>query len=242
VSRPIFDDPQYEAWYNRLPSVKQEQTAAQLDRLKIGVHTLAPMTCPGAKSCKFIDHCPIPGRNAEGALELGPDANYPIGRSCVLERLYVQERIQSYYDHLKVQPGNPVEGAVVNDLALIDMYKNRLLMILGQGSRDFIQTDIKGYTDNGRPMYETALHPGIDMLDRLEKRRQQLLDRLIETRKAKADLQLKTGALKEKDMVLEQLMAVRRALEAQADKQVSEGLGLLPLTSRPVVVDEEIPI
>jgi len=173
--------------------------------------------CLGPQKCPFIDRCPIPERDKQNQLQVGPDANYPIGRECILEKFYIQQKIIEYVSHLNVDPANPIEMSIVNELGLIDLYKNRTLMIMavgdkaGQG-RDFMRVDVIGFSESGEKAEQAKLHPAVDMLDRLERRRDKWLEKLMETRKSKADWMIRVGGGGNESKILSEIQKLREAL------------------------------
>ena len=46
-----------------------------------------------------------------------------IGRECVLEKFFMQQKIIEYLKHLNVDPNNPIEMSIVNELALLTFTK-----------------------------------------------------------------------------------------------------------------------
>lgn len=211
----------YQNYLDKLPKKIRERILNQVVHMKTGLGTIAPMICPGPDGCMFIKHCPIPELDDEGNLHHGPYEDYPIGRACVLEKFYLQQKIIDYTQHLNVDPDNPVEMAIVNELAIIDLLKNRALMLLATGDRDgdgvnLMKTDIAGFSKSGAPALTHKLHPAAEYLEKLEKRRERWLDRLVETRKAKADLKAKTGAAVETKLIRE-IELVRGLLESIQD-------------------------
>jgi len=210
-------EPEYLEYFNKLAPEKQKKIINSVNRIQTGLHAVAPIMCLGPQKCPFIDRCPIPDRDSNNELQVGPDANYPIGRECILEKFYMQQKIIEYVSHLNVDPGNPVEMSVVNELALIDLYKNRTLMIMavgdkaGQG-RDFMRVDVLGFSESGERAEAAKLHPAVDMLDRLERRREKWLEKLMETRKSKADWMIKVGGGGNESKILSEIQKLREAL------------------------------
>lgn len=218
----------YMDFLQRMEPKKRNRINSSLNRMKHGLHTVAPLTCMGPKKCPFINHCPIPDVEQKQTKDWGPDTDYPMAMPCVLETMYQRQKIIEYVQHLDVDPNNPVEMALVNELAIIDLYKNRALMISSEGDRDgdgrdFLRQDIdwKEAGDQAHQVKNTALHPSFEVLDRLEKRRERLLERLMETRQAKANYDLKVGKTVEDSNVLKEIQAVRKALESAAQKSIT---------------------
>lgn len=208
---------EYATYLARLDSKKLARVKRSVSAIKSGVHASAPLICLGPEKCPFVKRCPIPDMDNSGELDFGEISQYPIGRECVMEKFFVEQKIVDYLQHLDVDPSNPVEMSIVNELALIDLYKNRSLMVLSQGDkrgdgRDFMTTDVTGFNENGDRAETTKLHPVIEMIDKLEKRREKWLDKLIQTRKTKAEFMLKMGESNNNSRVLEEISRLREAL------------------------------
>jgi hypothetical protein len=130
----------------------------------------------------------------------------------------MQQKTIQYIERLNVDPNDPIEMSVVNELSLIDLYKNRALMIMsvgdksGQG-RDFMRIDILGFNENGDTAEQAKLHPVVDFLDKMERRRQKYLDQLMETRQRKAEWMLRVGNTQQESKILSELKKLRETLK-----------------------------
>jgi len=221
-------DDDYKRYLDKLPDKKRQRIVNSISSIRHGLHAIAPMMCLGPEKCPIIQKCPIPERDSQGKMIEGELASYPIGRECILEKFYMQQKIIEYVEHLNVDPANPIEMSIVNELALIDLYKNRALMIMSTGDksgqgRDFMRIDIIGFNEAGDTAETAKLHPAVDMMDRLEKRREKWLEKLMETRKAKADWAIKVGGPQSESRILLEISKLREAistLEAEPVKQL----------------------
>ena len=216
-------DEDYLQYLSSLPDKVQEKIKNRINATRNGIHAVAPLTCCGPDNCPFIQKCPIPDRDAHGELLFGPGSNYPIGYECVLESIFMRQKITDYMQHLKVDPGNPVEVSIVSELALIDLYKNRCLMVMSSGDRsgqgrDFMRIDILGFNENGDTAEQAKIHPVIEVIDKLEKRREKWLDKLMETRKAKAEWIAKVGGGEDDSKVLNEIKQLKEALINMSSK------------------------
>ncbi len=210
-------EPEYQRYLDKLNPAKKRRIINSVNRVQTGLHAVAPIMCMGPEKCPFLSKCPIPERDENNRLHNGPEENYPIGQQCILEKFYMQQKIIEYTEHLNVDPRNPVEMSIVNELALLDLYKNRSLMIMsggdksGQG-RDFMRVDVIGFNENGEIAETAKLHPAVEMLDKLEKRREKWLEKLMETRKAKADWMHKMGTGNNESKILGEIQKLREAI------------------------------
>lgn len=212
-------------YLNSLSTDKKKRVAKLSTHVRNGLYALAPLTCHGPDKCPFIAHCPIP-EIVNGERELGELKDYPVDRACILESIFIKQKTIDYIKYLKIDSENPIEMSVVNDLALIDLYKNRAVMILSSGDRDeqgmdFLRIDITKLIDNGNgndqmmATSSTQLHPAFQVIEMLEKRREKLLTNLIETRKAQSDLAIKMGKRKEDSQLMQELKRTQALLAAQ---------------------------
>jgi hypothetical protein len=211
----VEDD--YLNYYNSLTPDKKNRISNSVNGIHNGLQAVAPIMCMGPQKCPFIEKCPIPDRDSCGELVYGAKNLYPIGRECILEKFFIKQKMVDYVKHLNVDPNNPIEMSIVNELALIDLYKNRALMIMSVGDksnqgRDFMRVDIIGFNENGEKAEQASLHPAVEMIDRLEKRREKWLDRLMETRKSKADWVAKMGGNNSESKILVEIQKLREAL------------------------------
>lgn len=230
----------YENYLQSLGEKKLERIRNHTARRRHGLHAVAPMVCMGPEKCLFIEHCPIPpttefgapvyqeGSNGERVQDYGDLDDYPMGRPCVMEALYMQQKTIDYVEHLEVDPANPIEMSIVNELALLDLIKNRCLMIMGKGDsmgqgRDFLKIDMGEGGDH------TTLHPVADYMDRIERRREKWHDKLLETRKAKLDMATKLGKTDKENHVLLELQRVREALQGMSMKSIEDAEEVLHL-------------
>lgn len=174
----------YEQWFDQLAANKQARVLKKAQSVRHGLTHIAPLTCLGPRKCPFFNACPIP----DDVRKPGPDSDYPINMPCVLEANYVAQRVVDYMKQLQVDPQDPVEMSLVNELALMDLMKNRAVLImstgdsLGQG-RDLLAIDT--FVDaEGNTRQSVRSHPAVDILDKLERRRTKLLDKFLATRES----------------------------------------------------------
>lgn len=228
-------DPDTAAYMAKMSADKVQRVQNSLNSMKHGMHAVAPITCLGPRKCPFINHCPIPTREQKIRKDYGLDEDYPVMLPCIMERTFMTHKILHYRRRLKVDPDDPIEMALVNELALIDLYKYRASMILSEGDRDgdgrdFLRQDSNWQEagDEYKETFTTSMHPAFDVGDKLERRRERLLERLLETRKSKAEIDLKRGVAQEDSNVLKELQAVKEYLQ-QAASRTQEDPGVIEL-------------
>ena len=227
LSRIMEVDSDYDSYLEKLPDKKKQRLINSVNATKFGLHTVAPLMCAGPQKCPFIDKCPIPDRASDGELIYGSAELYPIGKQCVLEKFFMKQKLIEYYQHLNIDINNPVEVSIANELAIIDLYKNRALMIMSVGDKagqgkDFMRVDIIGFNENGDVAEQAKLHPALEVIDKLEKRREKWLEKLMETRKAKAEWMLRVGGTQNESKILAEIQKLREAISKIEIEEIEE--------------------
>jgi len=208
--------------YNNKQVEKFKKT---LNRYKYGLNASAPIICMGPEKCPFFHACPI-----GNGIKVDPVINkkvpiydslqdFPIGEMCSLELNFMEDRLKSYLNEFDVDPINASELALVNDLSLVDLYKNRCVLYLSAGDLqnegiDFFKSeeayDLQGNLINRK--YQE--HPILNVMEKLEKRRHRILEELIATRKSKMNIMVKIKESQEDSRMLTEIETIRKALES----------------------------
>lgn len=239
IQQLLSEDDYPPGYLERLPEEKQEKVANQVKKVRSGLYSIAPLKCKGPEKCPFIEHCPLVDRHPNGAIDKGPIENYPVGYACVLESAYMKMKTIEYVQHLSVSPDDPIEMAIVNDLCLIDLYKNRATIILSAGDaneqgQDFLRIDTSQVIDTGHgtenmvEVQSVQLHPALEVIEKMEKRRQKLLEQLGETRYQKYKRAEKQGELEKSSRLMAEIEAIKKSLNG-ASKISTSDAPVIPL-------------
>jgi len=235
----INDDDYPEGYLERIPEEKKDRVNKKINKIKSGLYAIAPIICRGPQKCPFITHCPLTeGTRNDGSIDYGPLEDYPMNHACVLESTFIRLKTIEYIQYLNVDPNNPIEMSIINDLCLIDLYKNRATIILSAGDKagqgqDFLRIDVTQIIDNGngdeaaKEILQIQEHPALAVIDKLEKRRQKLIEQLAETRTQKIKRAEKQGQLKDSSRLQSQLEEIKRVLKEKVE--VDKNLPAIPL-------------
>lgn len=169
-----------------------------------------PMMCEGPK-CVFANTCPLLEQNLA-----------PVGKPCPIEMSIVSQFMFEYMEQLDVHPDNLVEISMVRDLVDQEVQYLRKTKLLAK--ENFIQENIIGVDEKGKPIIKKELHLAVELEDKLHKRRKDLRNQLLATREAKAKVgqtQLDTA------QAISDIIGKVKDIELQKDKLVKQKLGLL---------------
>lgn len=214
----------YGDWLSKQSQVKRDRINKKVNHVKYGLSGTAVISCAGPSKCPFFSACPIP----ENYPNTGPMSDYPIHESCVLEAEYMAQQVIDYIVHLEVDPTDVVEMSLINELALLDVFRNRAVLVLANGDkrghgRDLLTFDenVVGFDKNGNALTSsvTKIHPAVDIMEKHEKRRIRILDKFNATREAK----FKTfgGNLENHDKLQQDLQSIRSYLESLSKTQIA---------------------
>lgn len=207
----------YGNWLAQQSEEKKARISRKASSIKHGLSTSAPIVCKGPSACPFFSACPIP----ENYLRPGPPTDYPIGKSCVLEVEYVAQQVMDYMVELDVDPGDPVEMSLINELALLDLLRSRAVLVMAHGDkrghgRDLLTIDeaIIGFDKNGNALMSqsTKVHPAVDIMERHEKRRLKILEKFNATRESK--VKVFGGNVDNHTKLQQDIEAIRAYMEA----------------------------
>lgn len=194
-------------------TLEQKEQAAELVRpqkTRTLMFSSIPMNCEGIK-CIFASTCPL---LKEGLA--------PVSNPCPIEMSIVSQFMQEYMEQLEVHPDNLVEISMVRDLVDQEVQYIRKTKLLAKES--FIQENIVGVDDNGKPIVKKELHMAVELEDRLHKRRKDLRNQLMATREAKAKMgqaQLDTA------QAISDIINKVQHIEINKEKLLKQKLGIL---------------
>lgn len=210
----------YGEYLSRVPEKVKERIQRKAGAMKHGLSTFAAINCLGPKRCPFFHACPIPEKRSSP----GPDSDYPIGGPCVLEVEYLAQQVIGYLEQLEVQPDNPVEMSLVQELSLVDLLKNRAVLVLSGGDntgggRNLLSLEeiITGWDSEGnaRTTQSVKIHPAMEILDKLEKRRTKIHEMFAATRERKLRF---GGPISGNSKLMEDMMVIKSFIETLTAK------------------------
>lgn len=211
---------EYEDVISLLPERKQKALTNKLASLNFSAAATAPIVCLGPDKCPFFNQCPIgDGITKEKKPIYNKDAAFPIGKHCILERAYLEERLAFYIDEFNINPAELAEVSLINDLLVIDVQKNRALFVMSLGDRFDNGRDMtlltETFSDKGMADPLTSLiteHPLLSRIDALDKKRINILEQLNATRKAKLAVAKVISEEKTANAMLDQMAAVKNII------------------------------
>jgi hypothetical protein len=161
--------------YSDIELTPQEATRFMnhVRRMKTGLSAFMPKLCPGPHVCQLGSRCPFEKR-------------YPLSRPCPLETNYIRAQTKAYVEEIGVDPGSPYEMALINSLVELDVFDYRSNLALANDQEDgaklLMTTQIRREDE---VMEMTVPHPILDVKDRIHRRRMNILEAFVITRKEK---------------------------------------------------------
>jgi hypothetical protein len=194
--------------YNNDKDLNNAAEAVRPSRIKTSLFSSIPMRCTSDK-CPFADTCP-----------LQQQAIAPQGKPCPIEMALVSQFMESIMKELNVNPDNLIEVSMVRDLVDQEVQQFRATKLLAKES--FIQENVIGIDDSGRPIIKKEMHLAVELSDKLLKRKKEIRNQMMATREQKA----KVGqAQLDSAQLISNWMDTIRDVEEQREKALKKRLG-----------------
>jgi hypothetical protein len=183
--------------------------AIRPSKTKTSLFSSIPMRCT-AEKCPFADTCPLQQQSIA-----------PVGKPCPIEMALVSQFMESIMTELNVNPDNLIEVSMVRDLVDQEVQQLRATKILAKES--FIQENIIGIDDQGRPIIKKEMHLAVELSDKLLKRKKEIRNQMMATREQRA----KAGqAQLDSAQLISSWMDSIREVEEQREKALRKKVGL----------------
>ena len=147
--------------------------AIAMRRTTHGFYASVPFLCK-ASACRFAAVC---DPYQQGLVQEGD--------RCVLEIAEIIERYRGYATELQLQPDSLVDLGLLKDLIDCDIMMERADKQLAVDGR-IIEHVVVGVGENGQPIRRPEIHKAIEIKEKMQKRKNEILQLLNATRKDKA--------------------------------------------------------
>lgn len=166
---------------------------AHLLGMRMGTTASAPLKCSGPVKCIFRHRCPL----VDGSLKL-PNGEinfagqnikkFPLFRSCIFEREFIDSQRQAYMEEYLVDEASPTEMFMVSKLAELDLYDYRATLVLALGDKDgegsdLMKEQVTGCTPDGSLITKLELHPAFVVKQQIQKAKAEILEAMVGTRR-----------------------------------------------------------
>lgn len=173
-----YDDPtQLPAqWQMDEKGIEAIRIANAMCSTQTGLCANIPIICKGAK-CPFIETC--------GIKAVGMNVDDLKGQRCPVEIADITRRFQWYTAHLEIDADDVVDLGMVKELVDIDVMLERANKRMA-AEGDFVEMVAVGVDGEGNAIRKPEIRKSVDFKERMQKRKDTILQLLNATRKDKA--------------------------------------------------------
>lgn len=177
-----YDDPTKlpMQWNVDEKGIEAIKVAKAMSRTHTGLYANIPIICKGEK-CPYAATC--------GIKAAGMDIETLKGQRCPMEIAEITQKFQWYVTQLEVDPENIVDLGMIKELVDIDIMLERADKRMAVEG-DFIEMVIVGMDEDGNALRRPEIRKSVDFKERMQKRKDSLLQLLNSTRKDKAGSKL----------------------------------------------------
>lgn len=144
----------------------------------------------------------------------------PVGDDCPVESAEIRTWQHRLFDVLPVEEkGDPYNVMLVNDIALLQLIEQRAMVKLAD-TGDIEQEITVGYAPDGGALKNKDIHRSIQVLERIGKRKTQLMSKLLATPQDK--VKAATAGMYDRSQAAVKLVAKMEELEAKRLKAKQE--------------------
>jgi len=206
--------------YPDLQLTPAEQTRVRRAAMKMrtGLASSVPMTCPGRDRCPFARGWNTGGGNCEYA----KIRKEPLGKPCIVEMDLIVARTQGYAESFNISdsPEETVDRLQCMELAEYDVYERRVTLALGEGDRaELVEENVIGVDEHENPIYARQIALAWSLKTQIKNRRDRVLKQLVATREAKYKRDAAMGAVAQDDHSTNFAGMMGRLEKIRADKE-----------------------
>lgn len=152
--------------------------ANRMNKTDAGLYASIPIICRGER-CKYAERCPL--------IPMGME---PEGEVCAIEADKVAKLFQRYCTEFDINPdeNNFIDLCLIRELIDIDIMLDRANNAIAVDG-DIIKDVAVGVTPRGDSITKPELHQGITLKEKLSKKRLDILNKLMATRRDKFEMQ-----------------------------------------------------
>ena len=158
--------------YSAAGDMSKAIISKHLNSMKTGLYSTFPILCKGA-TCPYAEQC-IAFKN-----NLHP----PIGEPCVMETDKIERLIDGYCREFDFVSCTMTDFLTINELVMLDILIDRCQRLMSKELSPVIDVNI-GISNTGDVITQPQISKNMEAYEKMSKRRSQLLDELMATRKA----------------------------------------------------------
>ena len=171
---------------------------------------LTPMIC-NDQDCPMYRKCPL----------VRLLIARPVGEDCPVESAEIRTWQHRLFEVLPAEEkGDPYNVMLVNDIALLQLIEQRAMVKLAD-TGDIEQEITVGYAPDGGALKNKDIHRSLQVLERIGKRKTQLMSKLLATPQDK--VKAATAGMYDRSQAAVKLVAKMEELQAKREKAKQEG-------------------
>lgn len=198
-------------WIKTNTAKQALEVARREQRKRHGFYSSMPMICRGRR-CPYAEGCYL--------LEAG---EAPEGERCPIELAFIMERFERYSRELEIDLDKVVDMSLLRDLIECELMIDRCDRILAQDGALILEVPAGSSPVTGEVFTRPEAHQALGIKDRMQKRKNEILQLLNSTRKDQAKLAM--SALDPSSYATQILAKIRKSQDAGSDAQADSSEG-----------------
>lgn len=161
--------------------------------LKHGMHAGVPLVCYGGKKCPIGSRCPFTERKTNGVPDYD-NSTYPLLQPCPVEASMAQMHMMNMVQEYQIGPEDYTDLAIISKLASLDVMEYRCNMALATDAEGMVISEVTSVDyQNGKEFITRKINPAFEVLEKIQRMRQDLIRSMVGTRREKYKAAAATG-------------------------------------------------
>lgn len=162
-------------WGHSELGLEAKRAAMTMLSTKTGMYARVPLICKGDR-CPYTESCAL----------LEYDLT-PVGEPCPIETAMIELEYANYFDEFDLSNSSFTDNNLVSELINIDVMLARAKALISKEQNPIIDV-VSGVSESGEAYTHPEVSKTIELYERLEKRRESILQLMMATRKDKKNI------------------------------------------------------
>lgn len=182
--------------------------------LKHGMHAGIPLACYGGRKCPIGSRCPFTEKKVGGVPDYD-SSTYPLLQPCPIEGQMAHMHMMDMVEEYQIGPEDYTDLAIVSKLSTLNVLEYRCNMALATDAEGLVISEVSSVDyQSGKEFITRKINPAFEVLEKIQRMRQELIRSMIGTRREKYKAAVATGDNVQKSSLTKNMNDLLQMLKA----------------------------
>jgi hypothetical protein len=181
--------------------------------------------CYGGKKCPIGSRCPFTEFSEDGKPSYD-SSTYPLLKPCPIESQMARMHMMDLVDEYQIGPEDGTDLAIVSKLATLNILEYRCNMVLATDAEGLVISEVSSVDyQSGKEFITRKINPAFEVLEKLQRMRQELLKGMVGTRREKYKAAAASGDTTKASSLTTNMNELLRVLRQESEQESDEHNG-----------------